>query len=348
MLNDDNINLSANELSRARTLIRKIVDNKLSKYNHQPIYTPEIGVKGRKKVLVIDQNATDMSVTMGGLDKNSFRSMLSDAVNENPNCDIIVKTHPDVLTGNVNGFFDHLHDRDNFYIFRAPINPICLLQYVDKVYVGTSQLGFEALMCGKETHVYGTPFYSNWGVTVDNVACARRTRKRSIEEIFYITYIIYSYYINPETEKHIEIEEAIDYLIKLRVEYSDYLQNGKKVCENIKSKQSAKDKIYKYISEHSDERIVFWGASTFLQDFFNDNKNIIPNVEAIVDADESKRSTRIHGIEIKPPEFIDNAGKITLISSLNNDHDIRFEAIKRYVFSSINARCINLLDDFFC
>ena len=99
------------------------------------------------------------------------------------------------------------------------INPISLPEIVDKVYVCTSQLGFEALMMGKEVHVFGMPFYAGYGLTIDYQKCERRKNNRTLEEIFYITYINYSYYVNPEKEERCEIEEAIDYLIKLRREY---------------------------------------------------------------------------------------------------------------------------------
>ena len=74
-------------------------------------------------------------------------------------------------------------------------------------------------MIGKEVHTFGMPFYAGYGLTIDYQKCERRTNKRTLEEIFYITYINYSYYVNPEKEERCEIEEAIDYLIKLRREY---------------------------------------------------------------------------------------------------------------------------------
>jgi capsular polysaccharide export protein len=90
---------------------------------------------------------------------------------------------------------------------------------VDKVYVCSTQFGFEALMCGKEVHVFGMPFYAGWGLTKDRQTCERRTNIRSLEEIFYIAYIMYSYYVNPEKKCRCEIEEAMDYLLNLREEY---------------------------------------------------------------------------------------------------------------------------------
>ena len=63
------------------------------------------------------------------------------------------------------------------------------------------------------------PFYAGWGITKDEQTCERRTNTRTLEEIFYIAYILYSYYVNPLTGKRIEIEDAMEYLLNLREEY---------------------------------------------------------------------------------------------------------------------------------
>ena len=154
---------------------------------------------------------------------HTFEQMLQDAIAENPDADIIVKTHPDTKTG-AGGYLTGLKQHDNVYPMTDLINPISLLKYCDKVYVCTSQFGFEALMCGKDVKVYGMPFYAGWGLTQDLQKCPRRTNKRSLEEIFYITYIVYTHWVNPETNSRCEIEEAIDYLIKLRGEF--FKENG--------------------------------------------------------------------------------------------------------------------------
>lgn len=219
MLNDENLTLSSKQLERAKVCISKIVKNHLTKYNSQPIFTPDIGRNGVKKVLVVDQSYGDMSILKGNANDLTFKNMLQAAIDENPDADIIVKTHPDTMTGRKGGYYTDLKPYNNVYTQTEPINPISLIQYVDKIYVCTTQFGFEALMCGKEVHVFGMPFYAGWGLTHDRQKCERRTNKRSLEELFYIAYIMYSYYVNPDTGKQCEIEEAMDYLLKLREEY---------------------------------------------------------------------------------------------------------------------------------
>ncbi len=222
LLNDKNLILTEEQKLRARSCINKIIETHLTKYNHQPIFVPKIGRDGVKKVLVVDQSYGDFSISRGLADENTFKEMLDAAVRENPDADIIVKTHPDILASGTSrkmGYYSDLKSGGNIYLQTEPINPISLIKYVDKVYVCTTQLGFEALMCGKEVHVFGMPFYAGWGLTHDRQKCERRTNTRTLEEVFYIAYIMYSYYVNPDKQCRCEIEEAMDYLLKLRDEY---------------------------------------------------------------------------------------------------------------------------------
>lgn len=219
MLNDPDLIVTDEQKKRARACIDTIIGNKLSKYNDQPIYTPKIGRKGAPKVLVVDQSFGDMSIGKGLAGEATFTRMLQLAIEENPEADIIVKTHPDTMTGVRKGYYTRVEQKGRIVLMTAPVNPISLIQMVDKVYVCTSQFGFEALMCGKEVHVFGMPFYAGWGATIDDISLERRKRKRSMEEIFYITYIMYSWYVNPEKGSRCEIEEVMQLLLELRREY---------------------------------------------------------------------------------------------------------------------------------
>lgn len=219
MLNDKNLIISDEQKQRARKCMDKILETHLSKYNNQPIFEPEIGRQGVPKVLVVDQSFGDWSILKGGGSEEIFKIMLEKAIKENPDADIIVKTHPDTMSGTRGGYYTSLKSHDNVYTMTEPINPISLVKYCDKVYVCTTQLGMEALICGKEVHTFGIPFYSGWGLTIDYQDCERRTNKRSVEELFYIAYIMYSHYVNPDKKSGCEIEEAMDYLLRLRDEY---------------------------------------------------------------------------------------------------------------------------------
>ncbi|MDR0327048.1 MAG: hypothetical protein LBI05_01995 [Planctomycetaceae bacterium] len=221
MLNDNTLIINEQQKQRAKQCMEMITSTYLTKYNHQPIFTPQIGRQKVPKVLVVDQSYGDMSISLGLANDATFQNMLDSAIAENPDADIIIKTHPDSLATPKKrpAYYTGVEQQQNLYKITYPINPIALLKSVDKVYVCTSQLGFESLMCGKETHVFGMPFYAGWGLTNDRLVCPRRTNPRTLEEVFYIAYIMYSRYANPVTKSRCEIEEAMNYLLTLRAEY---------------------------------------------------------------------------------------------------------------------------------
>lgn len=214
---NSNVELSGAEKKRARKVIDKIVSTKLSKYNHQPVKEINIGNKN-KKVLIIDQVLNDASILYGWANASTFKKMVDRAVEENPDADIIIKKHPVTMMSGFQNACKGL-DGGNVYLIDYDINPICLIEYVDKVYVCTSQMGFEALMCGKEVHAFGMPFYAGWGLTIDDQICKRRIRKRTLEEVFYAAYIMYTKYVSIKNERICTIEEVIDEILALREEY---------------------------------------------------------------------------------------------------------------------------------
>ena len=221
MLNDKSLVVTAEQRAEARKLIDLIVGERLTKYNHQPMVAPEIGRPGRRKVLVVDQSYGDYAISKGWADASTFERMLADAVRDNPDADVIVKTHPDTLTGRRKGYYDGVKEGGNVFRATMPVNPYSLMELVDKVYVCSTQFGFEALMAGKEVYVYGMPFYAGWGLAHDVQGNPRRTNRRTLEEVFYIFYILYTRWYNPDTGRQCDIREAMDWLLKVRAEYSE-------------------------------------------------------------------------------------------------------------------------------
>jgi capsular polysaccharide export protein len=197
-------------LVRASGCISKIAQNRLSKYNSSP--DVNLGETSRPRVLVVDQTAGDLSIEYGLADADTFKRMLECALSENPDAEILIKTHPDVIAGKKQGHFqfDALDKRAR--LISEDINPISLLEQVERVYVVSSQMGFEALMLNKPVTCFGAPFYAGWGVTDDRTAIPRRTKRRSVEQLFAAAYILYAHYVDPETGSKCEIERIIEHL----------------------------------------------------------------------------------------------------------------------------------------
>ena len=199
---------------RARGAKQRTVDDKLSKYNHAPLLEGALPGHRQKKVLVVDQTFGDSSVTSGMADGATFERMLTAAVEENPEADIVIKVHPDVFAGKKRGYLSpQTHCSSRIHVMGADLNPHSVIEKADRVYVVTSQIGFEALLLGKPVECFGMPFYAGWGLTRDRQTCPRRTRARTLLEVFAAAYILYSRYIDPTTGSQGSIEQVIDHLV---------------------------------------------------------------------------------------------------------------------------------------
>ncbi len=215
-LNSDHA-LSPAETARARGLIDRIVQSRISKYNAQSLAPPSMTTGYTRRVLVCDQTYADASTVYGRIDEAGFEAMLLAALEENPDAEILIKSHPDTswVPDKRQGYYNHLTDTGRVRILRTPINPFLLFDLVDKVYVGTSQLGLEALFAGKPVVTFGAPFYAGWGLTDDRQEIPHRQRSRTLEELFHAFYIWYTIYHLPEAEEQAapaEIEEVLDYI----------------------------------------------------------------------------------------------------------------------------------------
>jgi capsular polysaccharide export protein len=194
-----------------------IVKHRLSKYNSFPIFSVNsLRSDDKGRVLVVDQTAGDMSVSLGGASTNTFYAMLQAALAENPLATIYVKTHPEVSSGRKTGYLTEVQDDTRIAVLRDPINPLSLIEEMDRVYVVTSTMGFEALLMGKPVTCFGIPWYSGWGVTEDRQGCPRRMRRRTVGELFAAAYLHYARYLNPVTHQCGTIFDVITWLIRQR------------------------------------------------------------------------------------------------------------------------------------
>lgn len=220
-----NADYSSEQLERACAVITLIKTYRLSKYNHAPDRCPDsISVKTEaggksERVLVVDQTYGDASIELGCADAHSFEHMLLKAIAENPDAQIVVKTHPDVVARKKQGYLSQLARELGCTLLSDDVNPWAILDQVDKVYVVTSQLGFEALMAGKEVHCFGMPFYAGWGLTIDQLVSERRGHKRSLAQVFYAAYIEYCRYLDVESFTLSNIENTITALVAGRGAY---------------------------------------------------------------------------------------------------------------------------------
>lgn len=211
--------LSPEEKTRASALVARWRASRVSKYNHAPDLVAPLPTDF---VLVADQTYGDASVVGGLADASSFDGMLEAALTENANMDIVVKVHPEVVTGRKRGYFDldALSSIPRVVVLGDDVHPVSLIERARTVYTVTSQIGFEALLWGRPVRVFGMPFYAGWGLTEDDLPPPTRRHRVSIDQLVHAALVDYVRYVDPETGRRCEAERLIDYLALQRREHA--------------------------------------------------------------------------------------------------------------------------------
>lgn len=191
---------------QAEALRLRLVALRASKYNHcwRP---PALPSATRRRILLVDQTAGDLSVQLGGGDAACFASML--AVARATGDELLVKVHPDVIAGKRRGYLAAL-DLTGCTVVGHDCNPLELVLAVDEVFTVTSQLGFEALLAGRPVRCFGLPFYAGWGLTTDEKACPRRGVKRTLDQVFWAAYGRYTRYVDPVTGQPCDLARILE------------------------------------------------------------------------------------------------------------------------------------------
>ena len=199
--------LSPVQMQRAVAVRALWREQRLSKLNPPRESKPPAG----PFVLVVDQSAGDRSIDLGQASATSFRTMLAAAVEENPDCTVVVKVHPDVIHGRAQGHFrrrDLEHPRVKLCADGG--HPAALLEQASAVYVVTSQMGFEALIWGRTVHCFGMPFYAGWGLTRDRLPPpARREAGASLEQLVHACLIEHPRCIDPHSWDLCPVEDLM-------------------------------------------------------------------------------------------------------------------------------------------
>jgi len=269
------VNSDAILLLRAKEAVKRICEFKVTKYNNALLFS-NFSFKHSNYILLVDQTYGDMSLKYGMVSGDTFSKMLETALREHPNSEIIVKTHPDVLTGKKRGCLKLENKNPRIHILVENLNPYVLFQYVKHVYVATSQLGFEALMAGKSVTCFGMPFYAGWGLTDDRLdsnlpVFERRNVKRSLEEVFAAAYISYSLYVHPDSHNNCELEDILDYFSEQYCQFNKNL--GTLYCFGFTLWKQAY--IRRYLYAPGNKINFIWTAKKAIKRGFDSSSNII-------------------------------------------------------------------------
>ena len=174
-------------------------------------------------ILVIDQTFNDASVPLGNASPETFREMLSEAVNKAGADHVYVKVHPNVVAGLGRGYFPmKILKKQGVHVIAAAVNAFKLLKRFRNVYTVTSGTGLEALMQGCRVTCFGEPFYSGYGLTIDKKTLASRKRlarmkePASLELLVAAVFFRYCIFIDPDKSRPCSPEEALRYILAAR------------------------------------------------------------------------------------------------------------------------------------
>ena len=184
-------------------------------------------------MLVADQCFGDLSVSRGMAGAVSFIAMVAAARNENPDCAVLVKVHPDVASGRRTGFIPPAALTDpRLRVIAADCHPLRLIAGAEAVYAVTSLLGFEALLHGKRVRCFGMPFYAGWGLTGDALAPPPRRGAARLEALVHAAFVTVPRYVDPASGGAWEAETAIADAARARAELIVTLAGGAPIPDN--------------------------------------------------------------------------------------------------------------------
>lgn len=209
---------------RAQHCIARMLQYGVTKYNQKYTAIPQHYFQNTRHILVVDQTFADQSISGAGADAACFKQMLHQACRDHPDAQVWLKIHPDVLSGKAKGHFsvEEIQALTAQYAHLKPLtaafNPIELLNHMHEVYVVSSHMGFEALLCNKKLHCFAAPWYAGWGLTDDRharleILKERRKTTPSLAHVFAAAYFYYARYISPTTAQRCQLESLLDELI---------------------------------------------------------------------------------------------------------------------------------------
>jgi capsular polysaccharide export protein len=187
-------------LARAAALRAAIIAGGLSKYESAAPQELDRPGGERWHILVPGQVEDDRAVTSGGALASNLELLMRARQHAGPEAFIIYKPHPDVLAGHRRGMLSAQDIGEWADMVETDASMASLIGMVDELHVNSSLAGFEALMRGKKVTVHGCPFYAGWGLTTDlgNVP-ARRTARRTLDELVAAALLLYPRYLDPQT-----------------------------------------------------------------------------------------------------------------------------------------------------
>jgi capsular polysaccharide export protein len=255
----------------------RIVEARLTKYNHLPDRPACLPRDGRRNLLLVDQVAGDYSVPGALAAGDSFTRMLEQALRE-PDARVLLRVHPDVMAGRARSSFGSAARDSRVTIVDAPIAAHALLDAVDEVWTVSSQLGFDALLRGIPVRCFGAAFFAGWGLTHDAptteaaaAALARRASGRTgkppldLDGLTAAALLRYPLYFDPISRQRVGVDAALNRLSAGRAHADSW--RGTTACLGLSWHKRRVLAAYcapsavRFSLKARPDRVIVWGVS---------------------------------------------------------------------------------------
>ena len=268
--------LSKKNISRAKNIVQLWKNYSISKYNFPSFIEPP----SSPYILLIDQTFGDLSLEYGDANEDSFKRMFEFAINNWPDHRIIIKTHPDVISYRKKGCIDSSkYVKDNIKVIGGIGQINRLIEFSSAVCVVTSQVGFEALIYGKDVHVFGQPFYSGLGLTIDHNTNNKKVEEHiSLEQLVFSSLVKYQICFDPRTKKKCEIEEIMKFIHYSRESSKFFPQDleainltpwkARQINRFVYPVTGKRVKFFKRFKSRM-KNIIVWGKNTRLEKYIS-------------------------------------------------------------------------------
>lgn len=203
--------IPAEACARARGIVRSWREGRVSACNQGREIA---GALPERFVLVADQTTDDLAISYGLAAPHSFSRMLEAALDENPDCTVLLWAPAQVVAGRGRGHFATLSPgvAARVRVLGAGVHAAGLLERAAAVYVVSSPLGFEALLWDRSVRTFGMPFYAGRGLTGDELAPPPWRRPLALERLVHAALVDYSRYLDAETGRPCPVEAVLAHL----------------------------------------------------------------------------------------------------------------------------------------
>ena len=101
-------------------------------------------------------------------------------------------------------------------IVDQPVDPWAVIERADCVYSAGGEIGWLALLSGRQVRCFGDAFYTGWGVTDDAPGVAQKPFRRSVDQIFAAACLLATRCIDPFSQRLGTFEHIVALLAEWR------------------------------------------------------------------------------------------------------------------------------------